>query len=291
LYAAGKEGLSSASPLVVAEAILRLHDSIEIFQIAVLNTIGAKHASTTDFWQKVKEKKGIDLPFQNEYKAFSGVRNSFKHDAVLGDVAEMRAVSTFILSFFNHVSEHVLGIDFSKVSLADVVENLEVREQIKHGELAIASGDYATAVSSVAKAFAVLIGERYAELPPYLISCLSLFRHEKVRSGDIVSKIEKDLRHQTVTGLTELLKRLQEQIDELREIVDMLVWGMDLQRYKRFKYLTPIVNRASSGVMDLIPVHSLSVSEEDAHFCLEFVLDTALNIQRKKFAVPDPQSG
>lgn len=291
LYGGARERLQSPSELAAADALLRLHDSVEVFQAVVLDKFGLpkkQRGGFMEFWQQVESETKYMPPYQDRFRALNDMRAALKHHATLPNLEELRELVAVVPSFFDGVASKLLNVDFQSVSLADWIENSDVREHIKHGNAGIVSGDYPRAVSEFAQAFTILDGERNAGLPPYLISTIGLFRHERIRSGDVELALKKAVRDQTPEGVSKLFQRLQAQIDELKEVIDALVWGTDLQRYKRFKYLTPIVNRAASGVMEVIQHRQLPLAEDDAHFCLQFVLDTALSIQRRKFSVPDP---
>ena len=84
LYGRARAGLSSASPIVAAEALLRLHDSLEIFQIAVLGKLGVScDVSFMEFWEKVKNKTAdhYEPPFKAPFGSLNSMRNDFKHHA------------------------------------------------------------------------------------------------------------------------------------------------------------------------------------------------------------------
>lgn len=286
LYTGAWHRLSSPSSLEVAEAILRLHDALEIFQIAVLTSLGAEPDKTPKFWEKVKENKGIDLPFKGEFNAFNKVRVNFKHYAVITELTEMRRVSAFVPSFFSHACLHALGIDYSTVSLADLVEHAEARELVKKAEELIASEKWKDAVAQIARAFCVLMAEKHADKPAYSAFNVPLFEEWEIQLPGWLSE-DRELRPTTRSSLEEFFKGLQSQVNEMKEVLEALGWGIDIQRYKKFKFLTPIVDRSSFGIMVVAWPRPIALLGEHAGFCLEFVLETALNIQQRRFEVRD----
>ena len=86
LLGSASRALRSPSPLVAAEGLLRLHDSIEIFQSVVLDKIGApkqKYGSFMQFWDLVKKETDADPPYRDRFRALNELRVNFKHHALL----------------------------------------------------------------------------------------------------------------------------------------------------------------------------------------------------------------
>lgn len=287
LYSGARLRLSSSSPLVVAEAVLRLHDAVETFQAALLMDVGAKPSDLSSFWAKVKEKRNVDLPFKAEFDAFNKVRVNFKHYAVLTDMSEMRRTAQFIPSFFSHACQQVLGLDFATVSLADLIEHVEARDLTKKAEGFIQSDQPKEAVTELAKAFCVLMAEKHGGKSSQTGLFVRLFNSEELRLPEGLLRELYGLDSRAAVDLRSFFKGIQTHIREVEELLESLGWGIDIQRYKKFRFLTPHVLRASSGIMQVVSSNPIQLTDVDATFCLEFMIDTALSVQRGRFSALD----
>ena len=97
-------------PLVAAEGLLRLHDSIEIFQSAVLDKIGVpkdKYGSFIEFWARVKEKQFPEPPYKDRFRALNDLRTNLKHHAILPNPDEIRELALVVPLFFEEVCKNI----------------------------------------------------------------------------------------------------------------------------------------------------------------------------------------
>lgn len=191
LYGAAAADLDSPSALIAAEALLRLHDSIEIFQLVVLDKLGVPRKQGSgflEFWEQVKSKGAKEPPYKDRLRQLNEMRVAFKHHAILPHPPELRELSAAVRPFFVEVSQDILGLDFSMVSLADLVDDSNVRDNIKSAEGLIHSQEYQDAVSKLAIAFYLVIHAKYSEIPEHLRSDSSrfeFFHPPKLNLGDI----------------------------------------------------------------------------------------------------------
>jgi hypothetical protein len=285
LFNAARQGLSSPSPIVAAEALLRLHDSVEIFQTVVLDKIGShkkNFGSFMDFWQKVEEgtPQKFRPPYKDRFGALNEMRNALKHAGVLPNLSELRELSAVVPSFFDELSAQILKVDFHEVSLADLLDDREIRGTVKKAEAAISSGDYRTAVSELALALDLAMRGRLRQVPrsaSYPAVGLSLSEYD-IRGVANVLPAEASQRFRKVIG------SLESQLLELSWYVEMLDSGIDMQRYRRFKYLSPNTRRFQTGRIEFrfAPFQAALLTEDDADFCLQFAVETALAFRSRE---------
>lgn len=290
LHGAAAADLVSPSALVAAEALLRLHDSIEIFQLVVLDKLGVPRkqgGGFMEFWEQVKSKGAKEPPYKDRLRQLNEMRVAFKHHAILPHPTDLRELSAAVHPFFVEVSEEILGLDFSMVSLADLVDDPNVREHMKSAERSIRSQEYQDAVSEITIAFYLVVHQKYSEIPKYLGFSSGLFaisHPPKLNLGDIPYEAQA-----AVHEIEKALESLHSQLQEQGEMLEMLAWKIDWQRYTKFKYLTPNVFQTGDGKFHLNWQTSLGRPhvKKDCEFCFQFVLDTALAIQAQKFRLPD----
>jgi len=266
-----------------------MHDSVEIFQVVVLDWIGvsiSSNRSFLDFWPLVKNKTGSEPPYKGVLEDLNRIRVQFKHHAILPNLQELRTLCAVVPSFYSEVCANVLNMDFASISLADLLEDDEVRGHMKKAEGAIASEDYKTALAEAATAFTVLIQEKDTQPAQYVVHGLELFHRMSLSISPKWERLPVDLSRE----VGKLCKAFEAQINDVKIVVEMLAWGVDLQKYRKFRYLTPRVARAGGGEVELLfeRTHAILVNADSANFCFQFVLDTGLRIQEQASRILDP---
>jgi len=113
LHDVATAGLRSDNPMAAAEALLRVHDSIEIFQLVVLDGLGLSGKyEFMDLWEKVKSKTGQEPPYKERLRQLNGMRVAFKHHAILPNLSELRELAAAVYPFIAGVSAGLLRVDF-----------------------------------------------------------------------------------------------------------------------------------------------------------------------------------
>lgn len=292
LLDSARRGLRSPSPLVAAEGLLRLHDSIEIFQSVVLDKLGVpkqKYGSFMEFWDLVKKQTGADPPYRDRFRALNELRVNFKHHALLPNLQELQDLAVVVPLFFEDVCRRIVELDFRKLSLGDLIPEGEVRDRVKAGEGLAESHEREEAVAQFAVAMELLLRGKYANIPTHLHFDFNLFKHERVTYEERLRRSCGELESEAVAALEDCFQELQSQIEELRGVVEMIAWGVNLQEYTKFKFMTPHVTISTSGRLQIVWSREISLTDDDVNFCLQFVINTALNIEARRPAPPpDP---
>jgi hypothetical protein len=283
IYNKGMEFLSHRTPVSDAMSILLFHDASEQLLLIVADKLGISttYISFLDYWKKVKEK-GKHLPNRNEMSKLNKMRVGFKHHGILPNHEECRDILYVLNSFFSSVSHDILDIDFSNLSLADLINYDDIRDCIKNAENFLNQENFEESIVESAKAFAFLEkrmeGDYYHS---FIISGLASFRgiYGAASSGSIKNEYLRD-------GFREARDKLQEIIKNLNP----LLLGIDIYKYQRFKLLTPIVHSMQDGSLRIAHIadmykHKLNYNEENALFCFNFVIDTALKFQSESFGL------
>lgn len=290
LYSAAAAGLGSQSPLAAAEALLRVHDSIEIFQLVVLEKLDISRkpgSGFMEFWESVRSRVGREPPYKDRLRQLNEMRVAFKHHAILPNLNELRELSTTVRLFLLEVSRDFLVLDFSAISVAGLVDDPDVREHIMAAENLITSQDYKAAVAELAIAFDFTVHQKYSEVPDYLSDIFGPTRFSQPQ------ELNRNNLPYELLGLAweieKALERLDLQLHQQGEMLEMIAWKIDWQRYSKFKYLAPQVLQTLDGKFHFAWTTSLGrpLIQNDSEFCIQFVLDTALVIQAQKFRVPD----
>lgn len=288
IYNKGREFLSQRTPISDAMSILLFHDASEQLLLIVADKLEISTKKISFFlgyWKEVNNK-GKHLPNENEMSRLNRMRVGFKHHGILPNHEECRNISYVLNSFFSSVSHDILDIDFLNLSLADLINYDDVRDCIKNAENFLNQKNFEESIVESAKAFAFLEkrmqGDYYQS---FVISDLKAFNGlqdaERLSIG-----IDRDMERCYSKGFGEAREKLQEIIKNLNS----LLLGIDIYKYRRFKLLTPIVHSMQDGSLSLAHTtdmykHRLNYNEENALFCLNFVIDTALKFQSESFGL------
>ena len=281
IYDKSMESLSHRTPVSNAISILLFHDASEQLLLIVADKLGISTADINfmDYWEKVKNK-GKYLPSKNEMSKLNKMRVGFKHHGILPSHEECRDISYVLNSFFSSVSHDILDINFLNLSLADLINYDDVRDCIKNAENFLNQKNFEESIVESAKAFATLekrLQGGYYQF--FVISDLKAFNGlrdaEQITMGG-----DKDVERYYRKGFREAREKLQEIIKNLNS----LLLGIDIYKYRRFKLLTPIVYSMQDESLHLVYItdiykNRLNYNEENALFCINFVIDNALKFQ------------
>lgn len=285
LYQSGVSQSHAPAPLNCA-SILTLHDSVELFlQLASehLNT-GASQPSFMDYWDILNRKLGPDELEQKEsMRRLNKARVALKHYGTFPSDLDIESFRASTTSFFQDNTRRVFGIDLDEVSLIEFVNPESARARLHEAQESIRRGDTLDALDKIAVAFTEIISDyedrkrdRFEDSPFYFgrdLTFLSSF-HMGLRPVD-----EK---------LADFVDRVKESLEAMQDAIKVLALGMDYRKYSKFKRLTPNVTRIPRGDLDLHrrfdEEHAPSV--DDARFCVDFVVESALALSEFDYSVP-----
>jgi hypothetical protein len=188
-------------------------------------------------------------------KKLTTIRNSIKHQGILPNIKNNAHFPSTVYQLITDICQTYLGLDFSSISLKNLIINRKVLNFINKAEKEIANGKIEESLISLAFAM-------YHVCETSTISELSVILFN-----------EKDLQYTDPYGLNQTINLLENRVDPYL--------------YYRFKNLTPLIGKyvrkdkmtywwnKSFG-------HSANWTNKNAKFCLDFCIDTALKFQREK---------
>jgi hypothetical protein len=255
-------------------AVLAAHDSVEMLMLAVIDFIGAATKKDRfyfmDFWQIVRDTKGVDPPYKIRMARLNVARNSFKHSGNLPNLREVSDMMANVNAFCEEVTQKFLDRNLEDISLADLIINREARQNVKEAEKAIAADDNEAALLAIGIAFDKLHEEARQRKGSTLIQQSHWDRLDSVHVGE---RYDRELA--AVLNLDKLRKPVQQVIDT----INMILLGMEPAKFRRFSEITPIRHYMVSGEL----YHRWrrppeKVPREDLDFCYEFVVDFGLRL-------------
>jgi len=287
IFEQGKNSLNNKSPLFNSMSVLFFHDAAELFLSVIADLLSFKKPKEfKDYWKEA-EKKGKPLPNYNELNALNKIRVDFKHHGITPSYDECLACENALVSFFTEASKDILGLDFSTITVTDLIEDINIKEHIKTAEKFKDEGEYYQSICESAIAFnyaekvagdswhSFLIGKSYWDIKKIVPSLnysrsISTFRE----LGGNFKNIEKSF------------KEVQSVSEELIRNINTILLGADIFKFKRFNLLTPRtytdgkgVVRIGGGIMSIYH-NKVNFNHKNALFCVHFVIDTAMKIEQ-----------
>ncbi len=268
-------------------SVLTFHDAIELFLIlgSEVHDIKTKNTvSILDYWELFKDKKGITLSQKEAVRNLNRARYNLKHHGLLPSDDHIEGFRATVTNFFEENTFKIFRIDFSNISLAEIVANKEAREYLKKAEKSIKSNKK-KAFLNICDAYRCLIRDSEGINLDLTIST----------PDETLSEIERKYRHGNLIRYaikefaSEIESSLHEVFSEVQDILNALTLGINYEKYKRFKKIIQKygVTIAPSKVLRIRrtidgddPLDK--ITEDEVEFCFDFVIDLALSIQEQQ---------
>ncbi len=263
--------LSVATEFNAWQASLVLHDAADICLLSIADHRGIQRGTKSKpvFLQQYPGllEKRTSQPFYDAaaIEDVVEVRNPAKHRGGFPSFTDVRALAERVGLALDRNCEIYLGIPLSAVSLADMIEDLDVRTLVKTAEIHTQQAKYADAAISLKHAW---------------LLAMSRFRDRFVGYGLPSLRISLREHGRSAAG-SKTLEAVEAWWERLRPTLELLVLGVDLTRYAAFEGSTPIVHLtdADRPVVYLAGEGRVLYTPETVQFCLSFVLDTIVRLQ------------
>jgi hypothetical protein len=268
IYTIGLSQTNYPEPLY-ATAILTFHDAVELFLQLTCEEydIHEKRINFEDYWAKIQAFNGVDLPHKATMARLNSSRVNFKHHGNVPSKLDIEGFRASVTYFFEESTKLVFGIEFSAISLVELVMNTNVRNKIYESTDFAKTQNLNEAQTQLAISFTMLI--RDFENDNLASNGRSIFNFgREYRLGDDFSSRNMDI--------------LKENVSILRNIVEILALGIDTKKFAKFRSLTPIVNIYASGDYYTHPnpfLPKFAITQADNQFCVDFVIESAIKLQ------------
>ena len=221
-----------------------LHDAVETFLVAVADHVNARVSPKSrfeDILQKIEDSTDKPLPFRKKLIRLNRIRNNSKHDGIEPPRLDVSDIETVIPEFLEEVSATILGVDFTTVSLVDLLKDGESKDLLRSAEISFKEGNYEGCLISCRKAIFVEFEHDYDAAPflnprPRSLLMAASTASSKVpaifRDGEYIKK--------RVADPTDYVM-----IDYPRLEKDLLVAGIDSTIFVNVMRLTTPVYRSS----------------------------------------------
>jgi len=289
MYKVAVELSERPEPLCSA-SILTFHDAIELFlQLASERLdVSKKDISFMAYWDLLSPKlPNSGLTQKESMRKLNDARKSLKHYGTSSSKLAIEAFRASATNFFEENTPLVFGVVFSDISLIELVQCIDAKNNLKEAEKHLKENKIEDALDKVARAFAQLIDDYESRKPGRFFSGESTtFLGTSLSSslkGLYSSKSEREL--------AKFIDNVKESIESLQEAVKIISLGIDHRRYVKFRLLTPYIRKYSDETYHIIPKGqrgSMGIpTVEDVQFCIDFVIESAVTIQEFDFSVEE----
>lgn len=290
LYKLAVDQSRRPEPLCSA-SILTFHDAIELFlQLASEHLdVGKQQPSFMEYWDLISQKlSNQELTQKESMRRLNRARVALKHHGTLPSKLDIEAFRASATNFFEENTPIVFGIDFSDITLVELIQCEDVKNNLKDAEEFLKENKIEESLDKVALAFAQLIDDyesrkigRYGRSPFFFGESMTFLSSFHMGINRVTGP-EFERR------LAEFIDKVRESIESLQQAVKILSLGIDYRRYVKFRLLTPHILRTLDGTYDIQRVQWGSKGKptiEDVQFCIDFVIESAVTLQEFDFSV------
>lgn len=260
-------------------SVLMFHDAAELFLILIYEylDIQSKIQGFMDYWNNIEQNTEIKVAYKKSMQKLNKSRNDLKHSAIPTHdflVEEFRINSK---NFFEENSSSILGVNFSELSLVDLVQYEDTKKSIKEAQKAIENGDLNKSRDKITIAFAQMIDEYENNIKnlygrsPFLFGESVFMYSNSVTVGNRIYRPNEQL--------DMAINKLGRSVENFQDIVKIISLGIDPRKYIKFRLITPTFHRNNNGNYTKVKKSNSPAAIEEINFCLNFVIECAIILQ------------
>jgi len=253
-------------------AISLFQDAVELVLWSVASAIEVNTGEKDGFvaiWQKINAFPGSDknLPFKEKIFELNKARVGFKHMGILPDPSLSFKYYRYTSEFIQVTVRQFFKIDYDSISLADLIHNKITRNHVKDAEQHLIESNYRPSLISCELAKQEIF-KQFERILPEIDTSLEDF-------GSRIQTIEErdDLRREW----SEILSFL----GEMRTRVLMNTVNIKSSDFDHYKSIAPSLFITNNGNIHTTFRHQSDTPEEDVQFCIDFVTNTAITVQKE----------
>lgn len=272
---------SKAPPPLNCASILTFHDAVELFlQLASehLNA-GAAKPDFMAYWELLNKKLDPrDLEQMESMRRLNKARVALKHHGTFPSDLDVEAFRASTTSFFQDNTPLVFGVALDEVSLVAFVNPESARKKLTEAQEQIQAGDTTSAAINIAVGFKEMIADYENRKRSTFGNSPFYFGRQMTFLSSFFMGLGRGSASDTERKLADFVDQAKESIEAMQNAIKMLSLGLDYRKFSRFQWLTPRVERMADGQLMVLggAGESGKPSQDDARFCLNFVIESAL---------------
>jgi hypothetical protein len=284
-------------------SVMTLHDAVESFLLLAGEYLGSPGSREFEkYWDALsptKHPSGVDLAVKQGMARLNRVRVTLKHYGGHPSAATISQIVDDTATFFAANTQLVFGVDYDQVSMADLIEQDEVRNLVREAETK-ADSDPIKAMIALSAACDLLLTPRRTD---YEADASPLRFGDNIRRQRGVDDLLRGLRpprndrgidvdahHRR--DVAEQLHQVTGIVMELQAAARITALGLDYAAYRRFVSLTPHHADFMNGNREYRAPKGYGPSRDEVEFCHQFVITASLRLtEAQAHLAPPPWLG
>lgn len=272
-------------------SVLTFHDAVELYLELVAERLDVskrlKELTFMQYWDVLNPaltRKGKrELTQKIAMDKLNEARVSFKHHGIPPSKSIIEDIRSYVTNFLEENTPNIFDIEFSNISLIELIKCQVAKNTLREAQRLLREDKIEEVLDNTAIAFAQLIDD-YENRKKNEFGRSPFFFG---KSMAFLSSFHMGIPHRD--KLADFVDHVKESIEAIQESVKVLSLSLDYRRYARFHLLTPIVLRlwAGEGKMNynLSRISRIIPAKEDAQYCIDFVIESAVELQEFDFEV------
>ncbi|MCR5554054.1 MAG: hypothetical protein K6F29_00790 [Bacteroidales bacterium] len=259
-------------------SILSFHDSVEMFMKLCAEQRNIKinrDVNFGDYFTKLPE-----LQCSATMTSLNSKRINLKHYGTLPSKLDIEISRANVTDFFDLNTPVFFGVQFSDISLISLIKYKSVREYMEKALSDFSANNFKESISNSQIAFKELLWSYEKE---NTIDFESIFG----KSCDFSFLSSFHLQLGLGRNLDNFVDNVAKSIPLLEERLNIIGLGIDYIHFRKFKLLSPYIqmwpsNNGNNRYQVFVDEErdKRICSQKNAQFCLDFVIDSALKLQR-----------
>jgi hypothetical protein len=274
-----------------SQGIIGLHDALDNFLGALCSQLNVsfqkKDIYLLDMLNQLEKHAEHDSPgfalwAKSEIRQINTLRNSIKHDGLMPNISQSKAIIPPIKDFFERYSKYFLQANWHEISMADLIRSEEHKKAIKHIEELILQENYKESLDQMAIIKFRVFDEdtlRFSVHPLYTLGPGESEKREK-EYGKQQNIFLIDVENKGIWGSL---------FNDYNRRFKFVEKGIDKDLVRGFENFTARVGINNIRDWQYVLKHDatywgeINWTKENAVFCLEFLTDAIIKDQRNSY--------
>lgn len=276
LYLHGIDQSYEAEPMN-GFSILSFHDSVEMFMKLCAeqkNVRIDRNVNFGDYFVKLP-----DLQCNATMTNLNNKRVNLKHYGTLPSKLDIEISRANVTDFFEQNTPIFFEIEFNGISLISLIKYESVRKYLTKSLSDFSSNRFKDSITNSQIAFKDLI---HCHTEENTKNYRSVFDTE----NDFTFLSSFSLNIGLGSKFDEFIDKVPKSIHSLEENINLIGFGIDYKRYRKFKLLSPFIQSwyDNNTVQYRVYINDENdrriCNKRNAQFCFDFVIDSALKLQQ-----------
>ena len=214
-------------------------------------------------------------PTELSHKATMGKLNksrvNFKHHGIMPSTSDIELYEVITRDFLTENTHKIFSIDFSSISLSDLIQNNRIKEIIKKAEANYNNNEIRECQNNLARAFEYLLFDYEKDQKDYFENSPFDFGRELWSKPKFFRQKENEEQR--------FLESMYKSFERMKKYLKITSMGINYKKYIRFKLNTPRAMFTSSDEVILGDPIKDNINLDEFEFCRDFVIETAITLQ------------